>query len=237
MIIFILIASFYLLIVMHLFIKEDYSMLRIFFVGTLFVVTFFAMLFGIIVHNRVLIEDVKIKKQRHIEEITSALQFEIAPHETLEVQRFYKGGKDTGLSLYIRIGGVQSVDDFISRLRGNIHEIDSTNEYNPYFPYHDILSEYAIDRFAPFTDSFGRVRSIQSTLMFFSDRDEIYSLFVLNVPSGAPLPWELGTAIDILNEYFPSILLNPFFIVPFLILVASTVFLIIYIIHRRKYGY
>ena len=165
------------------------------------------------------IEIREFKKQEHLERLISAFHLDLAPNETFYVERYRRGVMQAPPVLSIAIEGIESVDDFISRYSIVYNELDlSEDSYFFEARYHrDAFRVCMVDLY-----DFGH------ELGFYETESGIIA--VLDVR-----PTLLRSLVDvrsILAEYFHSMWLHPFFLVPLAIQAGLVIFVVVRVIRR-----
>jgi hypothetical protein len=169
----------------------------------------------------------RFRNARHVEEITSAFQFELAPNETLHVSRFIRGALQGGMQLSVVIEGVESVDSFLLRFRGGHNEIDlSNNHIGARWSPPDTFLAYDIDIVQ--RDLLFRPNELFSYMFFYGEE---YTNVELVLASGCT-PVEFRNVYQILRKYHPA-WIHPFFFVPVII---QAVIIIFVVVRVRKRG-
>ena len=166
------------------------------------------------------IEIREFKNPEHLDIMISTFQFDLAPNETLYVESFSRGAGQAPPTLSIAIDGIESVDDFISRYKGYITEIDVVE-----YPY-----------FLEYREQFGAFRictvSIQGSsareLVFYQNEDGITA----KLDVGDRLLRRLEDVYGILLGYIPCAWLHPIFLVPVAIQAGLAIFVVVRFIRR-----
>jgi hypothetical protein len=172
------------------------------------------------------IEIRQFKDERHIEEIASAFQLELAANETLYVAGYHRGALQARMSLRVVIENVESVESFISRFNGGLEEIPIDSEYYTLWLPSGTFRAYDLDIFCLESTH----RDFHSQLSLFYDGDKINAEFLA---SGGTPP-ELRNVANILVGYLPSIWLYPFFLVPLVMQAALIIFIVVRVVRRKK---
>ncbi|MCL2047574.1 MAG: hypothetical protein FWG87_02495 [Defluviitaleaceae bacterium] len=171
----------------------------------------------------VTIEVREFKKEQHAKAIASAFQFELAPNETLSVERFFRGFLQARMELDIVVEGIESKEDFLSRFYSELVEIRAytSPEMKDGKPLLT-TNGYQIPAFYP------AHREFRHGFGLSEDEDGITAKFFTR--GGTPPP--LGEAVHVLVKYLPSRYLHPFFLVPLAIQASLILFVVVRFIRR-----
>ena len=158
----------------------------------------------------------KFKNPEHLEALISAFHFDLAPNEKLYVENFSRGWLRAESKLgNIAVDGIISVDDFISRYKSDIIELDVA-EYPEVFEkrpgaFRICVVDLQIDVYYRYLEFYQTKKGITARLDVGGN------------------PWlHLGDLGSILFENFPSVYRHPFFLVP----VAGQAWLVILVVFR-----
>ena len=168
------------------------------------------------------IEIREFNKQEHFDIMISTFQLDLAPNETFYVERFRRGAGQGEPVLNIAIEGIQSVDDFISRCNDNISEIDVVK-------YPDVLGYR--EQLGAFKLYYVNLSDFGYELVFYQNEDGITARLDL----GDRALRSLVDVRSILAEYFPSIWLHPFALVPLAIQAGLILCMIVRAVRRRTH--
>ena len=162
----------------------------------------------------------KFKNPEHLETLISAFHFDLAPNETLYVENFRRGMLQADPELgNIAIEGIISVDDFISRYKSDIIEVDVVEYPN--------LVENRLGAFrACLVDL--QIDGYYRELIFYQAKKGITAR--LDVEEHA---WrEIVDVGSILFGNYPSLYRHPFFLVPVAIQAGLVIFVVVRVIRR-----
>jgi hypothetical protein len=167
------------------------------------------------------------KNEQHIEEITSAFQFELAPIETL-VLEFFPGYMQARPRYRVIIEDVESVEAFLARFYGDYEQQeidpDSHHFFTGYYP-HDIFKVYSLDIFS----EENRHRDFYNHFAFFYDGEQINAEFRVQTT-----PMELRAVSGIMSDYYPSWWQYPYLVVSVVIQASLILFVVIRVARRKK---
>jgi len=158
----------------------------------------------------------KFKNPEHLETLISAFHFDLASNETLYVENFRRGALQAESYLgNIAVDGIISVDDFISRYKSDIIEIDVAE-------YPETLKNRPGSFRACMVDL--QVDGYYRNLIFYQTKKGITA----RLDVGGHTWSQLIDVDSILFGNFPSVYRHPFFLVP----VAGQAWLVILVVFR-----